>query len=202
MIRKGVRSMLESGGEIEVVGEAEDGYQAIELIRNLVPDVALMDLQMPGMSGQEALQILHEELPEIPVVILTTFHSESSVKDALAGGARGYLLKDALPSVLISGVKAAFKGEALMSPEVMERLFDLANGKSLNDRTPENELNERELEVLALLVNGARNKQIAADLFISTSTVEYHLSNIYLKLNVSNRTQAVRAALEMGVGQK
>ncbi len=202
MIRQGVRSMLELSGEIEIVGEAEDGLQAIGLIRKLLPDVALMDLQMPRMNGQEALQILHKELPHIPVVILTTFQSEASVKDALAEGARGYLLKDAQPSLLIAGVKAAYKGEALMAPEVMESLFELAKGKPESYRTPENELNKREREVLTLLVNGARNKQIASELFISTSTVEYHLSNIYIKLNVSNRTQAATAALELGIGQK
>ncbi len=199
MVRQGVRAILEAGGGIGIVGEAEDGAQAVELAASLLPDVILMDLQMPGMTGMEALRQIHATLPDIAVVVLTTFQTEEIVLEALSAGARGFLLKDAEPADLMAAIRAAKRGEALLAPAVTDRLAALAAGQS--ERTPDaaERLNERELEVMQLLAKGARNKEIAAQLFVTASTVEYHLSHIFAKLEVSNRTEAVRVAMARGL---
>jgi DNA-binding NarL/FixJ family response regulator/signal transduction histidine kinase len=194
--REGIRAMLEASGEIVVAGEAGDGAEAVEKARLLQPDVVLMDLQMPRVDGLEGLRRLHAEQPSLPVVILTTFQTDASVTEALSAGARGYLLKDTEPAHLIAAIRAAQRGEALLSPTVTERLSSLASGQVSK---PAEDLNERELEILQLLAQGARNKEIAARLFLSTKTVEYHLSNLFHKLSVSNRTEAARAAIERGL---
>jgi DNA-binding NarL/FixJ family response regulator len=181
------------------VGEASDGAQAQDQVRALHPDVVLMDLQMPNVDGLEGLRRIHAEQPELPVVVVTTFQTDESVRDALGAGARGYLLKDADPTDLVAAVRAAHRGETPLAPTVTERLTALALGQSGPANAGAGGLNEREREVLQLLAQGARNKEIAARLFIATKTVEYHLSNIYSKLNVSNRTEAVRAAIERGL---
>ncbi len=196
--RQGVRSMLEAGGEIVVVGEAMDGAQAVAQARTLHPDVVLMDIQMPLMDGLEATRVLHAEMPELPVVILTTFQTAESVAEALGAGAKGYLLKDADASDLIAAVRAARRGEALLAPAVADRLAALANLQPAGPSSPDT-LNERELEILQLLARGGRNKEIAAQLFLSTKTVEYHLAHLFHKLGVSNRTEAARVATERGL---
>ena len=140
-------------------------------------------------------------MPDVPVVILTTFQTEQQVMEALSAGARGFLLKDADPVELLAAVRAARRGETLLSPFVTDHLVSLASGQTRAagaSRDP-NELNEREREVLQLLAQGARNKEIANALFIATKTVEYHLSNIFSKLGVSNRTEAARTAVERGL---
>ncbi|HLK59285.1 MAG TPA: hybrid sensor histidine kinase/response regulator transcription factor, partial [Chthonomonadaceae bacterium] len=197
MMRQGIRAMLEADGETVVVGEAGDGAEAATLARVLRPDVVLMDLQMPGVDGIEGLKRIHADQPELPVVILTTFQNEESVSAALAAGARGFLLKDTEPANVIAAVQAARRGEATLSPAVTEQLAALASGQG--SRTDAETLNDREREVLQLLALGARNKEIAAQLFITPRTVEYHLGNIFGKLGVSNRTEAARAALERGL---
>jgi DNA-binding NarL/FixJ family response regulator/signal transduction histidine kinase len=197
--RQGLRAMLEANGDIIVVGEASDGAQAQEQARALHPDVVLMDLQMPNVDGLEGLRRIHAEQPELPVVVVTTFQTDDSVREALGAGARGYLLKDAEPADLVAAVRAAHRGETPLAPAVTERLTALALGQAGPANAGAGSLNEREREVLQLLAQGARNKEIAARLFIATKTVEYHLSNIYSKLNVSNRTEAVRAAIERGL---
>ena len=194
MTRQGIRALLEANGEITVVGEAGNGQEAALLAHTLRPDVVLMDLQMPGVDGIEGLKRIHAEQPELPVVILTTFQTEETVTAALAAGARGFLLKDTEPANLIAAVLAAQRGEALLSPSVTGQLASLASGQG--GKADADALNERELEVLQLLAQGSRNKEIAARLFITPRTVEYHLGNIFGKLGVSNRTEAARAALE------
>lgn len=189
--RQGIRAVLETAKDISVVGEASDGEEAVTQARRLQPDVVLMDLQMPGVDGFEGIRRLRIEQPDLPVVILTTFQTDQSVKEGLGAGARGYLLKDAEPAELIAGVRAASRGESLLSPAITSRLSRIASG-----RADEELLHEREKEVLRLVAQGARNKEIASQLFIAPKTVEYHLSNVYLKLGVSNRTEAVREAIE------
>lgn len=202
MVRQGIRAVLEASGEIVVIGEAEDGEQALDRARTLRPDVTLMDIQMPRVDGLEALRRIRAELPYLSIVMLTTFLTDDAVKEAIGAGAKGYLLKDAEPADLIATVRAAGRGEALLSPAVTERLSSVASGQATKGSAVTGGLNEREMEVLMLLIQGARNKEIAAGLFITTSTVEYHLANIYNKLEASNRTEAVRKALELGLGAK
>lgn len=199
--RQGVRSMLEAGGEIVVIGEATDGAQAVAQARTLRPDVVLMDIQMPLMNGLEATRVLHMEIPDLPVVILTTFQTAESVAEALGAGAKGYLLKDADASDLIAAIRAARRGEALLAPAVTERLATLAASQPVGSANPASPdaLNEREQEILQLLARGARNKEIAAQLFLSIKTVEYHMAHLFHKLGVSNRTEAARVATERGL---
>jgi DNA-binding NarL/FixJ family response regulator/signal transduction histidine kinase len=201
MARQGIRAMLQTSRGVEVIGEAENGAQAVDQAINLRPDVILMDWQMPDVDGLEGLRRLHVSTPEIPVVILTTFQTEQTVTAALAAGARGFLLKDAKAEDLLAVVRAARHGDTLLAPAVANQLAALASGQTRaagNMRDPD-ELNEREREVLYLLAQGARNKEIANALFIASKTVEYHLSNIFTKLGVSNRTEAARTAVERGL---
>ena len=194
--RQGIRTMLESSAEIEVIGEAQDGAEAETLTLELRPDVVLMDVQMPNVDGIEATRRLRAARPDLPIVILTTFQTDDSVRDSLRAGARGYLLKTADAADIVAAVKAAKHGETMLAASVSDRLAILAQGHALDMGDT---LNERALEVLHLLAKGARNKEIAAQLFISERTVEYHLSNIFLKLGVTNRTEAARAAVARGI---
>ena len=201
MTRQGIRAMLQTGEDIEVVGEAEDAASGLDKALALRPDVVLMDWQMPNGGGLQGLRDLHDCAPEIPVVILTTFQTEQTVKDALAAGARGFLLKDAGAEELLAATRAAQRGDTLLAPAVANQLAALASGQANTggiSRNP-NELNERERDVLQLLAQGARNKEIASALFIAPKTVEYHLANIFTKLGVSNRTEAARVAVERGL---
>ncbi|HLV80237.1 MAG TPA: response regulator, partial [Chthonomonadaceae bacterium] len=197
--RQGIRAVLEASGDIRVIGEAADGEEAADQARQLRPDVVLLDLQMPRVGGLEGLRRIHAEQPDLAVVVLTTFQTDAAMVEALGAGARGFLLKDTDPADLIAAVRAASRGEALLSSPVAGRLAVLATGQAGKGAAAGNSLNERELEVLTLLAQGARNKEIAARLFITAKTVEYHLSNIFVKLGVSNRTEAVRAAIERGL---
>ncbi len=199
LVRQGIRTMLETTGEMCVVGEAGNGAQAAEMAAELKPDVILMDLQMPEVDGLEGLRRIHATQPALPVIILTSFQTDSTVGDALRLGARGFLLKDAAPSELIATIFAAHRGELRLSPAVTDRLAAIASGQAGHGGGVIDELNERELEVLRLLASGSRNKEIAAKLFITAKTVEYHLAHIYSKLEVSNRTEAARIAIEKGI---
>lgn len=199
IIRQGVRSTLENTGQVVVVGEARDGAEAVAQALRLRPDVVLMDLQMPGVGGLEGLRKMRVAMPDLPVVILTTFQSHEAVSEALTAGARGFMLKDAEPAQLLAAIRAARRGEVLLDHEVRSALSEYAVSASTKpDLEP---LNEREQEVLTLLIRGARNREIADQLFIVPRTVEYHLANIYSKLGVSNRTEAVRVALDRGLAE-
>ena len=153
-----------------------------------------MDLQMPEVDGLEGLRRLHADSPDLPVIVQTTFETEGSVGQALNAGARGYLLKDTAPADLVAAIHSVYRGESQFSSSIMNRLASRASGRSME--TP---LNDREQEVLELLARGARNKEIAADLFITVSTVEKHIAGIFNKLGVSNRAEAARAAVDRGL---
>jgi NarL family two-component system response regulator LiaR len=193
VVRQGLRMFLSLDGELEIVGEAVDGRQAVALARQLQPDVVLMDLLMPVMDGVTAIGILRREVPEAEVVALTSVLEDNAVIGAIRAGAIGYLLKDTEADELIRAIKAAANGQVQLSPKAAARLMREV-------RTPESaELTEREAEVLRLLARGLSNKQIAQALVIGEKTVKTHVSNILSKLNVSSRTQAALYAARVGL---
>jgi NarL family two-component system response regulator LiaR len=193
VVRQGLRMFLSLDGELEIVGEAVDGRQAVALARQLQPDVVLMDLLMPVMDGVTAIGILRREVPEAEVVALTSVLEDNAVIGAIRAGAIGYLLKDTEADELIRAIKAAANGQVQLSPKAAARLMREV-------RTPESaELTERETEVLRLLARGLSNKEIAQALVIGEKTVKTHVSNILSKLNVSSRTQAALYAARIGL---
>jgi NarL family two-component system response regulator YdfI len=207
IVREGLQLILETSDEIEVVGEAEDGREALRLTEELQPDVVLMDLQMPGMDGLTAIEHLQREQPEVAIVILTTYNEdEMMLKMMLKGlqlGARGYLLKDTDRQTLLDTIRAAASGEALLKPEILQRVLTYreepgaaAPGGS-KDQSPLSPT-ERELEVLRAAAQGECNKEIAFRLGISERTVKAHLTSVYNKLGVDSRAAAIAVAAQKG----
>lgn len=194
VVRQGLKMFLSLDSELEIVGEAVDGKQAVALARQLQPDVVLMDLLMPVMDGVTAIGILRREVPEAEVVALTSVLEDNAVIGAIRAGAIGYLLKDTEADELIRAIKAAANGQVQLSPKAAARLMREV-------RTPESSetLTERETEVLRLLAKGLSNKEIAQALVIGEKTVKTHVSNILSKLNVSSRTQAALYAARVGL---
>ncbi|MFG1925063.1 response regulator [Cryptosporangium sp. NPDC048952] len=184
LVRAGLASLLEDADQIDVVGEAEDGARAIELALQLKPDVVLMDLSMPVMDGVEATRRLLAEQPESTVLVLTSSSGRSSVQDALAAGATGYLLKDADPRELVAGIHAAARGDAPLDPRVARALLPGAAPD------PAASLSPREREVLLLVAKGLANKQIGRTLGITERTVKVHLGNAFKRIGVGDRTSA------------
>jgi DNA-binding NarL/FixJ family response regulator len=199
VVRQGLRAFLELQDGIEVVGEAENGVEAIQQTERLRPDVILMDLVMPEMDGVSAMRRLRDDHPEIRVVVLTSFLEEEHLLPAMRAGAAGYLLKNAEPSDLARAVRAAHSGEAIIDPTVAARLVRaLADGSA--PRTAEAEkLTRREREVLELIVGGRSNKRIAFELGISEKTVKTHVGHLFAKLDVTDRTQAALLAVRDGL---
>ena len=186
--------MIKAGQpDFEVVGEAGDGVEAVNLVETLKPDIVLMDLRMPVMDGVAALGEIKVLSPEVQVLVLTTYDSDADILPAIEAGAAGYLLKDSSRQELYDGIRAAARGETVLAPAVAARLV----GKM---RAPaEEKLSSREVEVLQLVAEGESNGEIAAQLHISQATVKSHLVNIFGKLGVSDRTAAVTAALRKGI---
>ena len=200
IIRQGLRLILETENDFELVGEASDGNEAINLCRKLKPDVVLMDLRMPNTDGLTAIEKLRAEQPEIAVVILTTFNEDELMFRGLQAGARGYLLKDTDRATLFDTIRAAARGETLLKPEIMARVLSRANRAVTNLTSNEPaKLTDRELEVLASVARGNRSKEIAAQLGISERTVKAHLASIYSKLGVDSRAAAIAAAAQIGL---
>jgi DNA-binding NarL/FixJ family response regulator len=188
VVRGGLRGMFAGEPGFEVVGEAENGADAIAQAGTLRPDVVLMDLRMPEMGGVEAIRRLRESAPTVRVLVLTTYDTDNDVLPAIEAGAIGYLLKDAPREELMRAVRVAFQGDAVLAPSVARRLIGQV-------RAPTQEaLSERELDVLRLIAAGASNRDAAAKLFISESTVKTHLLHIYEKLGVQDRAAAVAEA--------
>lgn len=201
LIRQGLRLVLDTEPDLELVGEASDGSEALRLCKKLKPDVVLMDLRMPTMDGLTAIERLRVEQPEIAVVILTTFNEDDLMLRGLQAGARGYLLKDTDRSTLFDTIRAAARGETLLKPEIMARVLLQANApKTLSSESVN--LTERELDVLAMVARGERSKEIAIQLGISERTVKAHLASIYGKLGVDSRAAAIAVALEKGLMRK
>lgn len=196
MVRDGLNTMLSRQQDFSVVGEATNGREAAEMARDLDPEVILMDLRMPEMSGVEAMRVIGAENPEIKTIVLTTFDTDEYIFDAIEAGAKGYLLKDTSREELFSAVRAVRRGESQIEPGVAAKL--LSRFQELSRQGPDT-LSEREVEVLQLIARGSANKQIAQQLLISESTVKTHVANIFQKLNVNQRTEAVTQALQRGI---
>lgn len=201
LVRQGIRSLLELSDSIRVIGEAGDGEHAIETIPRIKPDVVLLDMRMPGMSGLDVLNALaaKNELP--PTIILTTFDDDQLVLAGLKAGARGYLLKDVSLDQLVNAVKTVAAGGSLVAPMVTQRLLAglerMHNEFTSLDRP--DPLTERETEILRLMAGGYSNKEIANSLGVAEGTVKNHVSNILSKLGVRDRTRAVLKAFELGI---
>lgn len=190
MVRKGLAIFLKAFDDLELVGEAGSGSEAIQLCSEILPDVVLMDLAMPGMDGVDTTQVIRKEFPQIQVIALTSFTEGDLVKNALKAGAIAYLLKDVSAEELAQAIRAAHTGQATLSPDATQALVQSSN----QPRVPGQDLTEREREVLALLVEGLNNTQIAEKLTVSPSTIKSHVSSILSKLGVANRTEAVTLA--------
>jgi DNA-binding NarL/FixJ family response regulator len=199
LFRAGLRRLVEMQADIEIVGEAGDGEEALRLASATRADVALMDLKMPRLDGVAATRRLRVQLPSCRVVALTTFEEDELVFEALRAGAVGYLLKDASAERLYDAIRAAARSESVLQPSVASKV--LAELSRLSRRAPPNEplLSERELAVLRLVGRGASNKEIAAALFLAEGTVKNHVTSILTKLKVSDRTQAALRARELGL---
>ncbi len=206
LVRAGFRMILEAQSDIEVVGEAGDGTQAVDAARRLKPDIVLMDIRMPGMDGIEATRRLAGPGVESPVkvVILTTYDLDEYVFDALAAGASGFLLKHVPPEELVRGVRAAAAGDALLAPSVTRRLIEEFAKRRAPVRwksTDVESLTEREREVLRLLARGRSNQEIAAELHVGEATIKTHVAHVLDKLDLRDRVQAVILAYELGLVQ-
>lgn len=200
IIRQGLRLILETENDFELVGEASDGAEALSLCKKVNPDVVLMDLRMPNMDGLTAIEKLRDDQPEIAVVILTTFNEDDLMFRGLQAGARGYLLKDTDRNTLFNTIRAAARGETLLKPEIMARLLSRTNKPASGSKSNEPvNLTDRELEVLKSVAHGERSKEIAFQLGISERTVKAHLASIYNKLGVDSRAAAIAVAAQMGL---
>jgi DNA-binding NarL/FixJ family response regulator len=204
MVRAGFRALLDSREDIEVVGEAATGAEALEQARALRPDVVVMDIRMPEMDGLEATGLITAESPETRVLILTTFDLDEYVFQALRAGASGFLLKDTRPEELLAAVRVLADGEALLAPTVTRRLIEqfvaqpVVAAAAQPSRALES-LTERELEVLGVVARGLSNAEIAAELFMSHATAKTHVSRLLTKLDARDRAQLVMIAYEVGV---
>jgi DNA-binding NarL/FixJ family response regulator len=203
LVRSGFRMILEAREDLQVVGEAADGLEAVERTRDLAPDVVLMDVRMPNVDGVEATRRIAASGSRARVLILTTFDLDEYVYEAIRAGASGFLLKDVQPSQLVDAVRVVAAGDALLAPTVTRRLLDrFAESLPDEDDKPQPELDtltERELEVLKLLAGGLSNAELAERLFLSETTVKSHISSVLRKLDLRDRVQAVVLAYEAGL---
>jgi DNA-binding NarL/FixJ family response regulator len=204
LVRDGFRMILNAQEGLEVVGEAGDGAEAVELTKRLLPHVVLMDVRMPGMSGIEATRRIVTSGVESRVLILTTFDMDEYVYEALRAGASGFLLKDVTAAQLIEGVRVVAAGEAMLAPTVTRRLLErfagsLPGGEDEQKGPSLRPLTEREREILTLLAGGLSNAELGARLYLSEPTIKTHLSSIFRKLHVRDRVQAVIAAYDAGL---
>jgi NarL family two-component system response regulator LiaR len=195
MVRRGLAFFLKTFEELELVGEADNGEAAIELCSKTQPEVVLMDMKMPGMDGVTATRLIHKQFPAIQVIALTSFKDGNLIQNALQAGAIGYLLKDVSADELVKAIRAARLGRSTLSPDAAEVLIQASN----EPPRPGGDLTERERQVLALMVEGLNNTQIAARLVVSPSTIKSHVSNVLAKLNVNSRSEAVALALRLGL---
>jgi DNA-binding NarL/FixJ family response regulator len=195
MMREGTRRILEAYSDFKVAGEAEDGKQALELINQLKPDVAILDIQMPGLSGIEVVRMAKKASPDTKTLILTAYDDDVYILALMEAGASGYLLKTAREKELVDSIRSVYSGESVLHPAIAQKVARLwAQRVSAAHKITE-QLSPRELEVLDLAAHGLRNKAIASGLTISVHTVEGHFNSIFAKLGVSSRTEAILYAL-------
>ncbi len=197
VVRSGLSAFLQAFDDLELVGEAATGEEAVELCREVKPDVVLMDLVMPGMDGSTATRAIRDRCPEIQVIALTSFDQDDLVQRAIEAGAIGYLLKNVRAIELADAIRSANAGRPTLAPEATQALINRMGHAPSEE--PGGKLTAREAEVLALLVDGLDNPRVAERLGISRSTVKFHVSNILSKLAVSSRTEAVSTALQQGL---
>lgn len=202
LFREGIKALLAVTDDIEIVGEAEDGATAMKRIRELEPDVILMDINMPGLNGIRVTEQILAQHPQTRIIMLTMLEDDASILHAMRAGARGYLLKGAEPEEVLSVIRAVAEGQALFGPAIATRLmnyFKELSTKPAVSGTPFPELTERELEILRLISQGLNNQQIAQKLVLSPKTVRNHITSIFSKLQVADRAQAIVRAREAGL---
>ena len=199
LYREGVRSMLRGAPGVEVAGEAASGDEVIAQAEQLQPDIILMDIKMPGMNGIEATRQILNTSPHIGILIVTMFDDDDSVFAAMRAGARGYLLKDADLDELVRAISAVYRGEAIFSPAIARRMVQYFTSRPTGAARSFPELTEREREILALMAQGQNNEAIASRLILSLKTIRNNVSNIFTKLEVSDRVQAIIRAREQGM---
>ena len=198
VVRRGLSSLIDIEQGMELVGEAADGVEAVEMARSLQPDVILLDLIMPRMSGLEAIHEIKQSDPEARIIVVTSFAQDDKVFPAIVAGAHGYLLKDSPPDMLLQAIRDVYRGEAALHPVIARKTMQ--GLRQPTDRSPSAEpLTERELEVLKLVARGLSNQEIADELIVSEGTVSTHVRNILAKLHLANRTQAALYALREGL---
>ncbi|MET3848838.1 response regulator transcription factor [Paenibacillus sp. OAE614] len=199
IVRQGLHALFKIQPDCLVVGEADSGEQAIRMARELVPDIVLMDLVMPGIGGVEATQMVKQVSPRSQVIVLTSFHDDQHIFPALRAGALSYILKDIEPGRLVETVRQSVRGESMMHPRVAARVVQEIRDSRREDASPFAELSDRELEVLRLIAEGLSNAEIAEKLIISEKTVKGHVSNILSKLHMLDRTKAAVFAWQKGL---
>lgn len=201
IVRSGIRAVAATQPDIEVVGEAENGRIAVELVAQLQPDVVLMDLVMPEMDGIEAIRQITEADPTARILVLTSFAADDKVFPAIKAGAMGYLLKESGADELLEAIRGVHGGETMLHPAIARRLLDEVARPSKAQPPTEEPLTEREVDVLRLVARGQSNREIAAELVISEATVRTHVSNVLAKLHLASRTQAALYALREGIAR-
>jgi DNA-binding NarL/FixJ family response regulator len=203
LFREGLKALLAVTEDIEIIGEAEDGDSALKKSRELEPDVILMDINMPGLNGIRVTEQILAKQPRVRIIMLTMLDDDASIFHAMRAGARGYLLKGADSEEVLSVIRAVAEGQALFGPAIAARLMnyfkELSTAPAVAD-TPFPELTERELDVLRLIAQGLNNQEIAQKLVLSHKTVRNHITNIFSKLQVADRAQAIVRAREAGLG--
>jgi len=202
VVRKGVRSYLETVPDFQVVGEASSGEEGVDMVSELIPDIVLLDLIMPGMDGVETTRRIKKISPRTQVVVLTSYHEDVHIFPALKAGAISYILKDMKMEKLVDALHRAVRGEVTLHPRVAARVLQNIRGEYEEEQPLFTELTDRELDVLKLIANGMTNSQIAAELVISENTVKGHVSNILSKLHVADRTQVAVYAWQRGLVQR
>lgn len=199
-VREGTRSLLEREPDIEVVGEASDGEEAVELVTNLRPQVVLMDIAMPKLNGIEATRQIKARYPATAVLILTAYDNDQYILALLEAGAAGYLLKNVKGSDLVNAIRAVYAGEAVLHPIIARKIFNCfaTSVQQGGEAVQPKDISEREMEILRLAARGMSNQDIANNLFLSRRTVQAHLGNIFRKMEVGSRTEAILEALRRG----